>query len=394
MTQELIKFSEQLANQTTNMMDVIRQMLEKMTTEKGSKADKCGCTLNGKEPDKFTGKNPEDFLPWITRVDNYIGEQLHRISTARDVRVFMFSLLDENALEYAIESCPRGQPDPNTMEEGEDARKREEYEAIMSWLSQNFSDTLLTQKLIMAWEQCYQNEEKFQTWVIHYERLTKRAGLIAPGGQRSEAGACHDLWRRLKKSLKEHISIKEIKDHGTYPELRQKCLFIDGYLPPGEKYRGREQRKETTKQTKTARKYTPEQLEKLREKAKGTPCSCRLWGDSEIDPTGRRGQEGRRDRKVGPADRDGRGKKHKNGSEKRRGSISHRYKRNRSLDRLRSIGQHLHRQDGPKTPTPQNKKRNEHKNRVRRSHKVQGKNRMEFLSGRTPDDPGTHNNGK
>ncbi|KAF8535879.1 hypothetical protein BDD12DRAFT_808227 [Trichophaea hybrida] len=317
MTQELMKFSEQLANQTASMMDVIKQMLEKITTTRESKADKCGCTLNAKEREKFNGKNPEDFLPWFTRVDNYVGEQLHRIATARDVRVIMFSLLDENSLEYAIESCLRGQPIPNMMGEGGEVEKKEEYEAIMTWLTQNFSDTLLTQK------------------------------LIATGNNAT----------KTMRSSKQHVAIKEIKDHGTYAELRQKCLVMDGYLPPGEKYRGRgEQRKEIAKGTETVDKYTPAQLEKLKEKAKGIPwgpaASCRLWGGSEIDPTGRRGQGGRRDRKVKPADRDGRGEKHKNGSKERRRGISYRYKWNRSLDRLRGVGQHLHKQDGPETPTP------------------------------------------
>ncbi|KAF8542392.1 hypothetical protein BDD12DRAFT_802945 [Trichophaea hybrida] len=208
MTQELIKFSEQLAKQTTNMMDVIKQILENMTINKGNKADKCGCTLNGKEPDKFDGKDPEKFLCWFTRVENYVGGQLHRIATAADVRIIMFSLLEENALEYAIECCPEGHLSPEVMGEDQETLKKAEYEGIVNWLMENFKDTLMTQKLVIEWEKCYQNDEKFQTWIFQYERIVKRAGLVAPGNQPSQIGACHDLWRRLKKPLRDHFAIK------------------------------------------------------------------------------------------------------------------------------------------------------------------------------------------
>ncbi|KAF8523803.1 hypothetical protein BDD12DRAFT_904683 [Trichophaea hybrida] len=273
-TQELIEFTKQLAAQIVTTMDVLRQMLEKLSGNGPNKKNQCGCPQNGKEPDKFNGTNPEKFLAWFTRVENYVGEQLHRIATAKDVRVIMFSLLEENTLEYAIESCPTGNADPNTMADGEEAAKKGEYEAITQWLMEAFSDTLMTQKMVAEWEKCYQNDKQFQVWIFEYERIVKRAGIVAPRNEPSQVGACHDLWRRLKKPLKEHITIKELKDHGTYAQLKQKCLIMDGYLPKGEAYRGaRDRRREatqtiTTERTETIDKYSPVQLEKLKEKAK------------------------------------------------------------------------------------------------------------------------------
>ncbi|KAF8534360.1 hypothetical protein BDD12DRAFT_809432 [Trichophaea hybrida] len=315
---ELVQFSKLLSQQVVATLDVIREMLGKTTNR--NKTHKCGCTLNGKEPDKFDGKNPEKFLSWFTRVENYVGGQLHRIATAKDIRIILFSMLEENALEYAIEACPEGHSDPTIIREDEETLKIAEYNTIIDWLTEQFKDTLMTQKLVAEWEKCYQNEEQFQTWIIQYERIIKRAGPVARGNHPTEIGACHDLWRRLKKSLKEHYAIRKIKDHGTYAVLRKECLMMDGYTAPGERFQRRDRRGEGTQRAmEQANKYTPAQLEKLKEKAKNTPCrgpaaSCRLRGGSEIDPTGRRGQGGRPVRKDRRADRDGRGKKDKNGS--------------------------------------------------------------------------------
>ncbi|KAF8533301.1 hypothetical protein BDD12DRAFT_810286 [Trichophaea hybrida] len=160
---ELSEFTKQLANQTVAMMDVIRQMLEKMSGNGTNMADKCGCMLNGKEPNMFDGKDPKKFLSWYTRVDNYMGGQLHRIAIPRDVRIIIFSLLEKNALEYAIESCPKGQPDPDSIIQNNDNMMRPEYDTIIKWLSDNFNDTLMIQKLVTEWDKCYQNDEKFQT---------------------------------------------------------------------------------------------------------------------------------------------------------------------------------------------------------------------------------------
>ncbi|KAF8539345.1 hypothetical protein BDD12DRAFT_805415 [Trichophaea hybrida] len=177
--QEIVKFSQQLANQSTNTMNVIIQLMEKLGSGK-NKADKCGCTLNGKEPDKFDGKDPEKFLAWFTRVENYVGGQLHRIATAKDVRIILFSMLEEDALEYAIESCPEGHSDPAIMGEDEETLKTAEYNTIMDWLSEQFKDSLMTQKLVTEWEKCYQNDEKFQTWIIRYERIVKKIWAGSP----------------------------------------------------------------------------------------------------------------------------------------------------------------------------------------------------------------------
>ncbi|KAF8541796.1 hypothetical protein BDD12DRAFT_803418 [Trichophaea hybrida] len=91
------------------------------------KGRQMGCTLNGKEPDKFNGKDPEKFLSWFTRVENYVGGQLHRIATAKHVRIILFSILEENALEYAIEACPEGHSDPTLMGEDEETLKVAEH---------------------------------------------------------------------------------------------------------------------------------------------------------------------------------------------------------------------------------------------------------------------------
>ncbi|KAF8532475.1 hypothetical protein BDD12DRAFT_810752 [Trichophaea hybrida] len=64
----------------------------------------------------------------------------------------MFSLLEEDAVEYAIESCPEGHETPGVMGEDQETLNRVEYETIVDWLSENSKVTLMTQKLVVEWE--------------------------------------------------------------------------------------------------------------------------------------------------------------------------------------------------------------------------------------------------